>query len=287
MCAANHNAGHVSADMTLADLLGALWQAKRSIMVGVGIGLVAAILFLLASVPHYRITMLVAPAERASRTDIKALLPDNPSFALQYLVNSVGAQDSTDFVLFENMLRAPRVAAILMRDEQVVDGLARPGRFVLARDGKSKNAADLSAQLEDRVQIMPVGNTPLRRVVIDHASAEFGQALLTRLYNETDRLIRADIAAKAQKRSVYLKDMLSRVQHPDHRRALTSLLMEQEHILMLLAIDEPFAAMIVEPPSVSPRPYWPRRGIVLCAFMLAGGMIGFTRWSLKRGFKQG
>ena len=263
-------------DMTLADFLRALWAARRALFFGAVAGFVLGVIVLLSAVPHYRVTMLVAPAERAGRTDIKALLPDNPSFALQYLVNTIGTQDSTDFALFENMLRAPRVAEILLRDQQIVDGLTRPGRFFFSLSPSLKTPADLSDRLQRRIRIEPVGTTPLRRIVIDHAAPETGRLILSRLYTETDRLMRADIAASAQKRSAYLKDMLTRVNHPDHRRALTSLLMEQEHILMILAMDEPFAAVLAEPPSSTPRPAWPRRGLVLALCMLLGAGAGFA-----------
>ncbi len=271
----------LSSDMTLADFLRALWRARFFVVFGALVGLACAALFLVWAVPHYRVTMLVAPAERAGKTDIKALLPDNPSFALQYLINTMGSQDSTDFALFENMLRAPRVAEGLMRDPAIVVGMARPGRFLFSADHPATNGAELSAQMEKRILIIPVGNTPLRRVTIEHASPQVGKAILSRIYDETDRLMRQDVALTAKKRIAYLNDMLTQVNHPDHRRALTALLMEQEHILMLLAMDEPFAAMIAEPPAATPRPVWPRRGLVLMIFALIGAGVGFTVWGLR------
>ncbi|MGZ9098052.1 MAG: Wzz/FepE/Etk N-terminal domain-containing protein [Micavibrio sp.] len=267
---------------SLADVFKALWLARRYVILGAIFGLAGAALFLLLSVPHYRITMLVAPAERAAQTDVKALLPDNPSFALQYLVNTMGSQDSSDFMRFENTLRGPSVAALLLKDPKAAEGLGHSQKFRVSPSVSIDTPEKLSAVLEKKIAIMPVGNTPLRRIVIDHPSAEFGAALLRRLYSETDRLIRNEVAENARKRSLYLKDMLDKVNHPDHRRALTSLLMEQEHILMILAMDEPFVAIIAEPPSASVKPWWPRKNLILAGFAFVGMVLGFAVWGAKQ-----
>lgn len=226
--------------------------------------------------------MLVAPAERAPKADLKALLPDNPGFALQYLVNTIGAQDATDFMRFETMLRGPQVSGVLLKDPVIRSGMAQARKFALLPAPELDSAAALSALLEKRVKIMPVGNTPLRRISIDHRDPEFGLYLLQNLYAETDRMISGEVEEKARTRSLYLKETLGRVHHPDHRRALTSLLMEQEHILMLLAMEEPFAAIVTERPYVSPRIWWPRKSLVLPGFMLAGMVFGFALWSFRQ-----
>lgn len=272
----------LSPEPSLADVTKALWMARRYVMVGAMLGLVGAVLFLALCVPHYRITMLVAPAERAAKTDIKSLLPDNPSFAVQYLVNTMGSQDSTDFMRFENTMRGPSVAAVLLKDPAIAEGLKESGKFRISPTVTIDTPEKLSDTLEKKISVMPVGNTPLRRIIIDHPSAEFGTALLRRLYGETDRLIRNEVAENARKRSLYLKDMLDKVSHPDHRRALTSLLMEQEHILMILAMDEPFAAIIAEPPSASVKPWWPRKSLILAGFVFAGMVLGFAIWGTKQ-----
>ena len=271
-----------AAEPNLIDVFRAVWRGRVYVALGAVFGLALAGVFLFLAVPQYRISMLVAPAERAPKADLKALLPDNPGFALQYLVNTIGSQDATDFMRFETMLRGPQVAAMLLKDPQVRSGMEKARKFAFLPAPKLDSAAALSALLEKQVKVMPVGNTPLRRISVDHQSPEFGLFLLQKLYAETDRTISGEVAEKAQSRSRYLKDALGRINHPDHRRALTSLLMEQEHILMLLAMDEPFAAIIAEPPYVSARIWWPRKSLVLPGFMLAGMVFGFALWSLKQ-----
>lgn len=269
-------------EQSLYDICKVLFQGRAAIVLGGVCGLALGVLFLLLAVPHYRISMLVSPAESAPKADLKALLPDNPGFALQYLANTIGPLDSTDFMRFETTLRGPHVAGVLLADQKIKEGVAQMRACAFSSPPVVGNASALAELLEKRVHITPVGNTPLRRVTVDHHDPVFGLYLLQRLYTETDRLIRNDIAEKAHSRSLYLKEILGQINHPDHRRALTSLLMEQEHILMLLAMEEPFAAIIAEPPYVSAKIWWPRKSLILPGFILAGMIGGFALWSVRR-----
>lgn len=272
----------VQAEPSLFDVIHAMWRGRAAVALGGVAGLVLAVVFLVLAVPQYRIAMLVAPAERAPKADLKALLPDNPGFALQYLVNTIGSQDATDFMRFETMLRGPQVAGMLLADAKIKTGMEQSRKFAFLPPLNLDGAASLSTVLEKQLRIAPVGNTPLRRISIDHHDPVFGLYLLNKLYAETDRVISGEVAEKARTRSLYLKDALGRVNHPDHRRALTSLLMEQEHILMLLAMEEPFAAIITEPAYVSARIWWPRKSLVLPGFILAGMVCGFALWSFRQ-----
>lgn len=261
---------------TLGDIARLLWAARKRLFAGAILGLACGFIFLVCAIPHYRVSMVLAPADRAPKADIKALLPDNPSFALQYLVNSVGAQDSSEFLRFENMLRGPGVAAVLLKDKRIVDGVVKNKPFIFSAAKRADTAQELSDIFMDEVVIEPVGNTPLRRVFIDTAQPEFGVYLMNQIYNQTDALIRDAIEQQAQSRAVYLRETLGKVSNPDHRRALTSLLMEQEHIQMILAADEPYAAMIVEQASISSRPVWPRRTLILAGFAFVGMILMFV-----------
>jgi uncharacterized protein involved in exopolysaccharide biosynthesis len=251
--------------------------------VGGVLGCVAAFVFFALAVPQTRVTMLIGPADNQARTDLKALLPDNPSFALQYLVSTMGAQDSSDFARFEQTLRGPMVAAQVVEDPVFEKAFARSGRFVFSRRDKIDGAGDLSERMVKKIRIESVGNTAMRRIIFDHPDGTTGMAILNRLYTETDRMIRADMTMRARERARYLKETLQSEQHPDHRRALTALLMEQEHILMILSMEEPFAAVVAEPPYASIKPVWPRKPVALAGFLLAGMMMGYVAQTARRG----
>jgi hypothetical protein len=266
----------LTAEPTLNDVFRSVWEAKLPVVLGGVVGLIAAFVFLSVAIPHYRVTMLVGPAEHAPKADIKALLPDNPSFALQYLVSTMGSQDSSDFMRFENTLRGPAVSAELLKDAKVKDGMAHNGNFVFSPAEDVDSPQGLSDLLQKQVNVEPIGNTPLRRVSIDVADRAFGLYLLDKIYTRTDAMIRTEVSTQAHNRAAYLQEMLGRVNNPDHRRALTALLMEQEHIQMIMGANEAYAAIIAEAPSVSVRPWWPRKSLVLAGFIFAGMVLGFA-----------
>lgn len=265
-------------DPTLPDLVAMIWAARVRVLIGAVLGLVIAFFFVAAAVPQYRISMLVAPADRGTKADVKSLLPDNPSFALQYLVNTVGSQDSTDFMRFENTILGPTIAGAVQEKfgDRLANGMDRACRMLFSCGGYQKSPEAMAEVLSRKIRIDPVGNTPLRRISFDHPDGDFGVWLLGVLYAQADGLIRADVADKAMRRKDYLQDVIDRTNHPDHRRALTSLLMEQEHILMILAMDEPFAAVIAEKPSISAKPVWPRKSLVFFGFAAACGLLAFA-----------
>lgn len=64
--------------------------------------------------------------------------------------------------------------------------------------------------------------------------------------------------------------------NPEHRRALTNLLMEQERVKMLVSIDQSYTATIVEPAANLPKPSWPKPLLILPIFMMIGAVLGFV-----------
>lgn len=105
--------------------------------------------------------------------------------------------------------------------------------------------------------------------------------MLQAIHRAADQIIRDDVSRRTQQRVRWLNEMLAEVKHPDHRKALVALLMAQEQARMLVALDEPFAAAIVEPAAASAKPYWPRRGIVFPIAVLAGLFLGYGVYALR------
>lgn len=267
---------------TLHDVLRDLWRARRALAFGAIVGLVGAVLFLLLAVPQYRAGMLVTPTTRSGTPDISALFPNNASFAMEYVMQSFGPGDSSDFMRFETILREPTVAAILLQDEKIRKGLDGARRSRLPGHHAPATAPQLAAWLQDHVAVEPVGQTRLKRIVLLHPDPVFAVYMLGRLYTTADNLIRAELEDKTARRIAYLEKTLDKTNHPDHRRVLTQLLMDQEQISMVLAVNEPFAAAIAEPPAAGPRPTWPRKTLVLPGFVFAGMFGAYMIFLLRR-----
>jgi hypothetical protein len=272
----------MSAEPTLNDMLRDLWRARRALAFGAIMGLACATLFLLLAVAQYRASMLVTPTTRSGTPDISALFPNNASFAMEYVMQSFGPGDSSDFMRFETILREPTVAAVLLQDEKIRAGLGEARRSRIGGHKAPATAPQLAAWLQDHVAVEPVGQTRLKRLVLLHPDPVFAAYMLGRLYAAADNVIRAELEEKTVHRIAYLEKTLDKTSHPDHRRVLTQLLMDQEQISMVLAVNEPFAAAVAEPPAAGPRPAWPRKTLVLPGFVFAGAFAAYMIFLLRR-----
>ena len=267
-------AGLPSREPDLGDLLRLMARHRRLLARGALCGLAAGILFLLLAVPQYRATMLVAPVTRSATTDFAGPLPENAGYGTEYLLRSFAAGDTADFAWFEQIARGPRVAALLLPNKAIMAGIAGDRSFRLGH-GQSPGSADaLSAYLRDRVAIEPVGSTALRRVTYDHPDRRFAAQLLQTLYDTADRMMRGDMQARADRRIAWLRRTIPVTQNPDDQRAMAALLTAQQQLRIALALDEPYAARIAEPPSAGIRKVWPRGSLLLPVFAFAGALAG-------------
>ena len=268
-------------EWTAADLAQDLWTARRIMARGALIGILAAVAFFILSVPQYKATMLISPTIRSGMPDISTPPANNPALSRDYILQSFGPPDSTDFMRFEAIMRETSVAARLLQDDDIKAGLKKARRLWIC-PGAPKDPAGLSSWLQRNIEIIPVGATRLRRVTFYHSDPKFAVALLDALYKKTDGLMREELRVKTENRISYLKEEIGETPNPDNRRALADLLRDQEQIRMILAVNEPFAASLAEPPSASAHPVWPRKALVLLAFMFIGALGGYAVHGFRR-----
>jgi hypothetical protein len=258
----------------LIDVLSFLWRSWRSLAVGLAAGAALGGLFLLLAVPHYRVSIIVGPAVDLSGSGLVTRGEGFESAATAGLSARMGTGESPDFVRFEKTLTGTAVATTLFQDPKIPEGVSRAARFSFLPGPHADTPEALSAILSRSVSIEPVGLTPLRKIVYSHPDPAFALFLAGALHRTADARIRVDAKIRSAKRIAFLESRMARVRHPDQLRALAALLTEQEQISMMAAMDEPYAAAVVEPPAASPRPTWPPRALVLAVFMAAGTMAG-------------
>lgn len=266
-----------SREPTLGDLLYSLWQARLLLLIGAATGLAAAFIFLSLAVPHYKAVMLVGAPERLNIRDGQAEVPPYSSVYQMAWPEPNHAAMVSDFVQFESVLRGATVAGFLLQDDVIRAGIARDRRFSFEGPlaGALESEATLAAYLDQYLKVEPVGLTSLRRLVYTHPEPEFAVYLLRQVHHAADQIIRDRVSLRTRQRVGWLNEMLARVQHPDHKKVLVGLLMAQEQARMLVALDEPFAASIIDPPVAGAKPYWPRRMIVFPIGLLVGLFLGY------------
>ncbi|HTK85887.1 MAG TPA: hypothetical protein VL625_12460, partial [Patescibacteria group bacterium] len=215
---------------TLADVLRECWRARVHLVAGAFVGLLASLVFIMLCVPQYKAEMLVGPADHPPVPAFEDTGAESPGPAAHIDRSAFGAIDSYDFTRFEAILRERSVAAQLLRDDAVKQGLSQARRWSFLPAPPLDTPERLSAWLKDNVDVEPVGSTGLRRVVFRHSDPAFATLMLRDLYNTADALIRSDLQAKTDRRKAYLDKMAEETNNPDHKRALTKLLLDQEQV---------------------------------------------------------
>ncbi len=283
-----------SAEKSFFDVMLDIWKARYVMAVMAFAAFALALTFMLLARPYYRAEMIIAPASPIS--DPSGFKIKNYPDATLWQNQNV--QNYPDFLKFSNKFNAPSVARLLLEDKKIIKGLQDDKAMEIGNSASKKSRSDisksdpeysikenpkikkwtaekLSAYLKKKVHLEPLGNTPLRKLVYFHPDREFASYFLGRVYSVTDALIRQSVRLKTQERIDYLQESLSKLTNPDHRRALTNLLMEEERLKMLVSIDQPYASSVVEPPASSEKPAWPDPFLIFPVFILAGAFIGF------------
>ena len=266
----------------LGDLLTDIWRAKFWTVAGAALGILAAFFFIQMSVPHYKAAILLAPAAPMTGAETSSMLANDDLFALRFLMQRLGPGQGSDFQRFENIYAGPSVAEILLSDEKIMRGLRADHAFVFSEAEQEWSAEKLSEYLKERTKLEPVGTSNARRMVYYHPDGAFAKYMLTAIHHIADGLIRRDIRADSRARVEYLRSAIAETSNPEHRRTLTTLLMEQERLLMLVSIDQPYAASVVEPAAIGVKADWPDKMLVYLAFTLVFSFMGFVIYGVRR-----
>ena len=237
----------------------------KSIVVGIAMGAVFAFLVVIIQPKTYRAVMIVGPTERAGMPSLSSFLPkvaaDAP--ALQYFVERIDASQSTDFTVFETLILSPSIHT------KIPDNIAPDDNLI--------------EWFDRHLTIRPVGLTPFRRIILDHRDRDKLIPILNTLFQLTDQAIRQDKRAKVNRRITHLTEQLREVRNPDHRDAMIALLKEQEQTAMMVAIDSEFAANIIEPAYILPKPVSPNPMILFPVLMVLGGLVGLMVGTMRKG----
>ncbi len=268
---------NITAEKTLFDVLRDLWRGRVYMAVFAVIMLVVAFIFMFFAKDFYQAEMILAPASH---------MGGNLSVSSEVGEGSISAmrgdlQSTPAFLRFENIYNGAQVAAILLNDKEVISALKFDRNFEFSAPKTGWNAAKLSEYLKRRVKLEPVSGTSLRRLIYLHPNKEFAFYMISRIYNASDEIIRRSTLEQVNGRIVYLKKALVATTNSEHRRNFTALLMEQERIKMLVSIDQPYAASIIEPAHILSKPSWPDPYVIYPMFLFVGLLLGFIVHGLR------
>lgn len=263
-------------EMTLGELAALLWSGRLYLLVGGVCGLILAAIFLWSATPYYEAVMTLAPA-RPMEAPIAA---DNETFRAHTTIRPPSENDQ-NFTRFQNVAEGATIAGLLLKQPSITQGLAQDKTYVFTRGEMDWHAEQLAAYMQERISFTRSSDGAITQMRYRHPDAGFAVLFLQHVHALADGLIRQDERKAVSARITYLQEELSKTFNPDHKRALTTLLLEQERLKMMVSLDQPFAADVVEKAYATFKPVWPNALFVYAGAGLMGAVFGFVIFGFR------
>lgn len=284
--------------MTLREVFQRVWRGKWTVIITAMFFVAAVSIWMKSVSPLYTAKIVVAPASGGS-SGMAARLSRYSGVAALAGIDLPADETVTPFSQFSEVITSPLVADRLAKKHGILprvfkgawtwnaeskswtrkQGLLTPlkdwlrGFFNLPpRAEPSANA--LASILKQKLAIRLVKNSGMQLIQIRHKDPVFAANLLTWLHQESDNLIREEAEARTSRQIAYIDQKLRTVTAADHRRSLVELLLDQEKQMMMIQVDLPFAARIIEPAIASDDPTFPRPPLFLLVAGVGGLIIG-------------
>lgn len=282
-------------------------------LLGATLGAVAlAVAALWLTPPEHTAVMIVGPTARVGSAAMGARVPvmtgrETPLGAAEPGAGDESLSDYARYLeLFGGGAVADRLAAdsVFLRvlfaerwDAEAGGWRPPPGlaptlkRLLLAavgrRDWVEPDAERVARTLRDRLVIDMVRTGPMRRISLRHRDRATALDLLGRVAAATDAHLRAEASRRSVAQIAHIKARLASVAVMEHRRALSDLLSDQERVAMMIEVDLPFAADVIQAPTASALPDWPNPALVTPLAGLVGLLAGAFALSARGAWREG
>ena len=277
------------------DVVGLFWRAKWWMAVATVISVGVAAAMYAVALPQYQITMTLVPVD-TRQNPWEQGAQGASSIASQFLGMPLGDRRLQHTQQFLALFRSPTVLERV--DKQM--GLL-PHLFFASWDAESKqwiapngwpqqirtmlrtdlpwvppSLADASKYLERRMTVETEGAGILVDVTFTDRDPEFGTALMTALYRESDEVMRSRARAQNDEHIAYIQKSLSGVSYAETRESLTTLLTVEVGQRIMINANSPYAMEILKPPLANPRPVSPSLTRYVLAAIAVGLVLGVS-----------
>lgn len=269
-----------------------LWQSRWQLLGGAVMGLLLAAILILIITPKYTVHMVVGPVSANGPAGMGTPAARVAELRRTSFNEPVSTDTLSDYDRYLQLLTSPSTAQILIRNvpdllqtlfpqrwdknkkEWYLPVTAWPEEIIRrARGGSAWHAPtpeDLAAKLKSMLQTRIIGQTTMRELSLRYPDRGFGLTLLYAMHQAADNVLREEAARRSGAISEYLEKQLQTVRMQEHRAVLTELLAAQERIRILVAVDLPYAADVVEPPTAPLEPDTPQPWPIL----ILGALLG-------------
>ncbi len=282
-------------EIALRDLFLKVWRGKWIILATVAaiVGLVT--LWLKIAEPVYTARMVIAPAAEASGGAMASGLSRYLDVASSVGIDLPSEQALSTFDQFTELVKFVTLAQRLEEKYRVLPKvfdewwdaqndrwqppqgivgivLGRVRAFFGLPSWAPPSSKALAEYLQEELRLTPVGATAMRVLEFDHKDPQFAVQFLRWIHREGDELIREEAEERTSRQLAYIESKLATVTVAELRLSLVELLSAQEKRMMMIKVDLPFAARIIEPPFASEAPTFPKP-ILALALAVAGGLF--------------
>lgn len=267
-------ADYLRKSISISYLLGLVWSGRGIVVIATVIGLLSGIYAVYAAGPSYMATIRVSPA--ASDTSLGST--SGASGLLAGLTGGSGSAQVPKFIQFTYALGSVEVARTLDQKYDLLCKVYRGECDPLTHQWKPRNGVrEWIVSATSRLSGLPDPNAGPRspidlanyiaaQVVVNqpkktdsliyltyvNRKPQFAAQFLSQVVSATNDYIRTQ-SHETQKRYVeYLSGSAAQTTNVEQRQAIDNLLLQEERQLMMTEVDVPYAAQILDGPTVTP-----------------------------------
>ena len=297
-------ADYLRRSVSLSDILGQLWNGRTIIAVCFVLGLVYGVYSAWTQGPHYAAEMSLLPAESNSVEG-----NSTSSGALGLIAGLTGANLGSvpKFTQFLSALHSNGVAEVLDKkyamtcqvfsgycDQKTHQWLRRDGwrawlNGVLARlsglpdPNGPYTPTELAQYIEGAVDVTVDKANQVVKLNYQSSKPQFAAQFLTTLVQTTNDYIKSQDRVVLRQYVNYLSNQAATATNVAQRDAIDQLLLQQERKLMLTEVNVPYAASVLDGPTVMPV----NKAFKLIAVygalgLIIGGLIALGRHYLQQ-----
>lgn len=267
-------ADYLRKSISISYLLGLVWSGRGIVVITTIIGLLYGAYTVYAAGPSYMAVMRVSPAS----SDASLGSSSGAGGLLAGLTGGGGAAQVPKFIQFTYALGSVEVAQAL---DQKYDLLCRIYRgecdpkthkwkprtglqeWILSATSRlsglpdpnigPRSAVDLAKYISFQVAVdQPKKTDSVIFLTYANRNPQFAAQLLSQVVQATNNYIRAQ-SRETQKRYVnYLSESAAQTANVEQRQAIDTLLLQEERQLMMTEVDVPYAAQVLDGPTVTP-----------------------------------
>lgn len=291
--------GELRGQLTLREIVLRIWRGKWIIVATMAIVVALVVGWMKMKSPLYTAAVVVAPASDAGAGGLASRLSQYSGIAALAGIDLPSNEVVTPFRQFTEIMTSPVVAERLAKKYDIMPtifagrwswsptekvwtrqrGLLSPvtgwaREFFGLPPRPPPSVGQLADYLHEKISMSEIELTGMQRIMFRHKDPVFAVQMLAALHKEADGVIREESEMRTSRQIAYIERKLQTTTAADHRRSLVQLLLDQEKQMMMIQVNLPFAARIIEPPIASSAPTSPKPKLFLAGAIVLGAMLG-------------